>query len=124
MAKDILILDIKEASTGFVNIRFILWFPISAGFKNPNFTSSYPDITTDLNTTGQDAALRAGTVIEEIYTITIPMSWIANAWASVEAILLAFLTTRKNVRAGTLAALPDPGLKYAIMHDSGTGWSA
>lgn len=122
MAKDIVLLDIQQVIGGIVQIRCVFWFPVTNAYPAPTATSAYPAI----NTTDPAilSAIQAGTVLEETMTLQFPTSTITNNWATVETIILAFYNERKNYRAGTVAALPDPGLKYKIAHDSVTGWSA
>lgn len=124
MPKDICVLDIREATPGFVNVRVLFWIAVAAGYKVPGATSAYPDITTDPATSSMLAAIQAGTVVEESYTFLFPVGWISGQWATVKAALVAFLTARKAQRAGTQGALPDPGFRYAVLHDTDTTWSA
>lgn len=125
MASDIMVLNIQEAQGGFVQIRVLFWIQIANPFPNSNATSAYAGIATDPNTSGILAQIQAGTVIEEANSFLFPLSWISTLWSTaVEPLLLAYLNARKAVRAGTLPALPDPGLKYKIVHDSVSGWSA
>jgi hypothetical protein len=120
--KDIVVLNIDQVQGGVVQIRCVFWFPIANGYPNPNATSAYPAI----NTTDPAVftALQAGTMLEEVYSLQFPTSTINNNWSTVEAIILAFYTERKNYRGGVTAAIPDPGAKYKVYHDSTTGWSA
>ena len=124
ITKDICILDIRESTGGFVSLRCIFWILITNGFPNSNLTSVYPNITTDTNTNGILQAIQAGNILEEVYTFQFPLNWITTSWPTIEALLLAYLNARKAQRAGTLAALPDIGLKFAVMHDSSAGWTA
>lgn len=124
MAKDICILDIRDAQPGFISIRCLFWLTVTAGYKMTGFVSSYPDINTDTNTTALLASIQAGTVLEETQTFTFPTLWVTTQWTVIEQLLLAYLNARKAYRGGTLVAIPDPGIKYAILHDSATGWSA
>lgn len=125
ITKDICVLDIREQVAGFITLRAVFWVQVTNGYPNPGAVSAYPNITTDTNTTGILTAIQAGTVVEEVYSFMFPTGWIAGNWSTaVEPLLVAYLAARKSVRAGTLAALPDPGAKFAILHDSSSGWSA
>lgn len=124
MAKDICILDIQEQQGGICNIRCVFWLPIVAPYPQPSVKSAYLNSNTDPATSGIESALQAGTLIEEVHIFQFPTSSIVSQWTTVEAIILAFLNARKNYRAGTLPALPDPGTKFGVLHDSSTGWSA
>lgn len=124
ITKQICLLDIRDTTPGFVTIRCCFWFPVTGAYPEPNFVSSYPDVTTDPNAAGIAAALTAGTLIEEVYSFTFPTSAVDNSWSTVELILLAYYNARKNYRAGTASVLPDPGSKLGTMYDSATGWSA
>ena len=122
MAKDIVLLDISENQGGISNIRMVFWMPVTSGFPNPSFTSAYPAISmTDPSVL---TGLQNGTILEEVHSIQFPTSAIVNNWATVELIILAFLTSRKAYRTGTVTALPDPGAKYQVSHDSSSGWSS
>jgi hypothetical protein len=122
MAKDIVLLDIQQVMGGIVQIRCVFWFAVTNGYPQPNAVSSYPAI----NTTDPAvlASIQAGTTVEEVITLQFPTSTIVNSWSTVELIIAAFYNERKNYRAGTVAAIPDPGLRYKTYHDSATGWSA
>jgi len=122
MAKQVVLLEISENQPGIVNLRCVFWFPITSGYPIPNFVSAYPDI----GTTDSDVltALRTGTMIEEVQVFQFPTSSITTAWSTVELIIAAFYTSRKNYRSGIVSALPDPGSKYKVFNDSATGWSA
>jgi hypothetical protein len=125
ITKDICLLDIEPSVAGFITIRVVFWIQVTAGFPNTGATSAYPNIQTDPNTSGILTAIQAGTVIEEVYTFQFPQSWVAGEWSTaIEPLLLAYLTARKAWRAGTQGTIPDPGLKFAILHDSSSGWSA
>jgi hypothetical protein len=122
VAKDIVLLDISENQGGISNIRMVFWMPVTSGFPNPSFTSAYPAISmTDPSVL---TGLQNGTILEEVHSIQFPTSAIVNNWATVELIILAFLTSRKAYRTGTVTALPDPGAKYQVSHDSSSGWSS
>ena len=122
MAKQIVLLDITENQPGIVNLRCVFWFSVTAGYPNATFVSAYPDIgTTDPDVLN---SLRAGTMIEEEHVFQFPTSSLTTAWSTVELIIAAFYTSRKNYRSGIVSALPDPGAKYKVFNDSSTGWSA
>lgn len=123
MAADIMILSITPAEAGFVNLNVLFWIVIANPYPVPGAQSAYPAVGTDPNTTTVVAALQNGTLIEEQHSFSFPLNWITTQWAAIEALLVAYLVAKKAVRTGTLAALPDPGLKYKVFHDSGTGWS-
>jgi hypothetical protein len=122
MAKDVILLDLQQVIGGIVQIRCVFWFPVTNGYPNPAAVSAYPAI----NTTDPAVltSIQAGTTIEETMALQFPTSTIQNNWSTVEMIILAFYNERKNYRAGTVSAIPDPGLKYKVYHDSATGWLA
>lgn len=125
MASDICILDIREAQSGFVAIRTVFWITVVNPYPSPAAASAYPAIQTDPNTNGILAAIQAGTILEEVNSFIFPLNWVSTQWATaIEPLLLAYLNARKAVRAGTVLALPEPGLKYKIVHDSASGWAA
>jgi len=124
ITKQICLLNISEVQGGICQITCAFWLPVVSAFPNASGSSAYPAISTDPNTSGVLAAIQAGTIIEEVHTYQFSNAEIVNSWAAVEAIILAFFNARKNYRSGAAAAVPDPGLKYAILYDSSTGWSA
>jgi hypothetical protein len=128
MAADIVILDIREQAGGIANIRFCCWFNTANPYPASNFMSAYPDIATDptVGPSGQDVLnkLQAGTMTEEVFSVLVPISMIASSWVTVQAYLLAILNARKAYKAGTSPAVPAIGLKYKILHDTVTNWSA
>lgn len=129
VTKDVVVLDIREVTGGLCNVRFAVWLQITAPYPSPNQVSAYLDINNDatVGASGQNipAALTAGTVVEEVYSILVPNQLIGSSWGTIiEPYIAAIVTARKNYHAGTGAAAPDPGLKYKILHDQSTGWSA
>ena len=123
--KQICVLDVREAQPGIITIRFVFWIPVTTGYPNAGASSAYPAINTDPNTSGVLALIQAGTLLEEIFTFTIATSTAVANWATVvEPIILAAYQARKNYRAGSVTALPDPGVKYGTLYDSVSGWSA
>lgn len=125
MAARICILNITEAQAGFVNVNVLFWFPVASPYPNPGAGSSYPAVGTDPATQTVVSQLQLGTLIEEGHSFLFPTSWIAAQWATaVEPLLLAYYNARLAVHSGTLAAVPDAGLKYKILNDSVNGWSA
>lgn len=126
ITKDICVLDIRDSTGGFITLRCAFWLAATNAYPSPGLTSSYVNITTDANTSGILAAIQAGTIIEEVYSFQFPVSWIGSAnWGiAVEPLLLAYLNARKAYHAGTQGALPDVGAKFAVLHDSASGWSA
>lgn len=122
MAKDIVLLDVREQQGGISTIRCVFWIPVTNGYPAPTITSAYPAISqTDAAVFAQ---LQAGTMLEEVQSFAFPTSAIETSWSTVELIILAFYQARKNYRAGTVSPLLDPGAKYQVSHDSVTGWSA
>lgn len=128
MAADIVILDIREQTGGLTNIRFACWFTVANPYPASTFISAYPDINTD-PTVGASAAnypaqLQSGALVEEVFNVLVPSVVISSSWATVEVLLLAIHTARAAYKAGSAPAVPTPGLKYKILHDSVSGWSA
>ncbi len=128
MAADIVILDIREQIGGLCNIRFACWFTIANPFPLGGATSTYPDIVSDISVgpSGQNvpAKLQTGEIAEETFNILVPISMLTSSWPTLEAYMLAVLNARKSYKAGSAPAAPQPGLKYKILHDTVTGWSA
>lgn len=122
--KDICVLDIREMAGGICSVRFCCWLAVATAYPNALAISAYPNVSTDASTQGVLQLIQAGTLIEEVYNIVLPTSIISGSWATVETLMLAILNARKSYKNGTVAALPDPGLKLGILHDSATGWSA
>ena len=129
MAADICILDIRELAGGLCNIRFCLWFSSTPPYPMSGYNSAYSEITTD-PTLGPppgadyDNKLKAGSVTEEVYSMLVPSATVTGNWSVVQSHLLAILNARKAYKAGTAPAIPAVGLKYKILHDSVSGWTA
>lgn len=131
MAAEIVILDIREQTGGLCNVRFLLWLAAANPYPVKSAVSQYPDIQTDpaVGPSGQNipAGLISGAIVEESYSILVPTTLITGGtnWTGlIEPYVLAILNARKSYHAGTAPALPDAGLKYKILHDTVTGWSA
>jgi hypothetical protein len=124
MSKDICILDINEASAGFINMRVVFWFTVSTDYPTSSATSAYPNINSDPATQGILGQIQSGAIVEEVYSFMFPSNWVSTQWAAIAALLIAYLNARKSFKAGTLVACPERGTKFGILHDASSGWSA
>lgn len=113
MAKQIIALEKNLDQVGFVNIRVAFWLPVASGREvpRPGASSAYRSIST-----AELDALKAGTIIEEVYLENYPPAMSTTA-------IKADLLSRYGIRATAILNLPDPNQYYGIFYD-GSVWSA
>jgi hypothetical protein len=113
MAKQIIVLEQQPLTGGVSQISALFWFPVSAAraVPLPGGTSR-----SRLATPDENAAIAAGTVVEETFTFQIPPT---ATQANVQTWLQSIYANRK----ATFDAKPDPNGFYGRNWD-GTAWVA
>lgn len=113
MAKQIIILDIgSNPSQSLVSVHYLLWLTTANPVAKAGAVSQWLGASV-----AENAAIAAGTTIEESYTILLP---IGLTKAQAEALLNLHYTARQN----EFGSQPQPGVLFGIFFDSVTGWSA
>lgn len=110
---EIVLLEISGSEGGLVNIRAVFWLPVTTGQEValPNFlASAWKDATPD-----DIAALKAGTIIEEVRSFTFGQSLDEDTIEKM--IQIAY-----SDRLAFLNALPARGKFYGKVFN-GSGWS-
>jgi hypothetical protein len=112
MAKRIIVLGV-QVGTPFTTVGAVFWYPVTVPSSAKTQTSG--SIWTGA-VAAENAAIQAGTVIEEQNTFQFPTGL---ASATMEAWLLQYWTQRNVQINGT-----GPNLFNGVFNDSLTGWSA
>ncbi len=113
MSKQVIILEIgARPQLSLVSVHYLLWLTTANPIAQPGLTSQWVGASATEN-----AALAAGTTVEESYTIQLPFGLTK---AQAEALLNLHFTARQN----EFGAQPQPGALFGIFFDSVTGWSA
>lgn len=112
MAKKIVILGVSQSSL-WTSVNAVFWFPVTVAgtAKAQTAGSAWAGASAPEN-----AAIQAGTVIEEQMTHTFPTGL---ATASIKDFLLTYWASRNAQIAGV-----GPNLYNGVFDDSVTGWSA
>jgi hypothetical protein len=110
MAKQIVVLGAAQNSL-WTNVIVATWFPITSGAKTVTTGSVW-----GLASAGENAAIQAGTVLEESNSFQFPTNLPV---ANVKAFLLQYWNNR-NAQINGIG----PGLYQNVFDDSITGWSA
>jgi hypothetical protein len=114
-SEKVMVLDVGLPQGGWISVRFAMWFPVAAGneLAQPTFTSSWADVAS--KDSALLLALRAGTVLEKVYSHDFPAGM---SLANVEAFLAAAWTAVNSYLGG----VPQPGQFYGTYWD-GTAWA-
>jgi hypothetical protein len=113
MAKQIIVLRTNVGPGGDTNVNVLGWYAVTTQKAVPivNGVSIWSGASGPEN-----AAIAAGTVVEEAYQIQYPSTY---STAQIKADLISKWTARQSA----ITAQPNPNAYFGIFFDSSTGWS-
>jgi hypothetical protein len=100
----------SSISNSMLNLNLVFWYVITSGIKTTTGVSAWPNAST-----AENAAIQAGTILEEQNAFSFPMGLSA---ANIEAFLNQFWTNRNTAIGGV-----GPG-NLANFGFNGTAWVA
>lgn len=109
--KQIIILDIQDAGANSMVVNYLFWITTGNPIAHPNVQSRWSGASG-----GEVAAIQAGTVIEEPYSVDVASNTNTTALKQV-------LNDRFSARQKYFNQQPGPGVWYGIYYDSTTAWS-
>jgi hypothetical protein len=110
MAKQIVVLGVSQSATS-LSINAVFWFPITSGALPRTAGSAWVGASP-----AENAAIQAGTVLEEGYGDSFP---VGTTTVAIKDILNKAWTQRQNALNGV-----GPNTYNGIFFDGATGWSA
>ena len=118
MARDIVIIATRKAQDGTLSFDAVLWLatPPVLVKADPTRISLASGIALNPTTQAELDAIRAGTITEQLYTVTAPAAATAN---QVAAIILAGLVAAQAALNATAPTKDYTG----TYHDSAAGWT-